>query len=51
LPWTNNSSDDAKKMQTPDHFTKFVETRQAMFLEDSRINGSFPRRKINLEEI
>jgi hypothetical protein len=35
----------------PDHFSKFVETRQAMFLEDARINGSFPRREINLEEI
>ena len=32
-------------------FTKFVETRQAVFLEDSEISGSFPRREINLEEI
>jgi hypothetical protein len=35
----------------PDRFTKFVETRQAVFLEDAGISGSFPRRKINLEEI
>jgi hypothetical protein len=35
----------------PDRFTKFVETRQAVFLEDAGISGSFPRREINLEEI
>jgi len=35
----------------PDRFTKFVETRQAVFLEDSGISGSFSRREINLEEI
>ena len=35
----------------PNRFTKFVETRQAVFLEDSGISGRFPRREINLEEI
>jgi hypothetical protein len=35
----------------PDRLTKFVETRQAVFLEDAGISGSFPRREINLEEI
>ena len=35
----------------PDRFTKFVETRQAVFLEDLGISGSFPMREINLEEI
>jgi hypothetical protein len=35
----------------PDRLTKFIETRQAIFLEDAGISGSFPRREINLEEI
>jgi hypothetical protein len=35
----------------PDRLTKFIETRQAVFLEDAGISGSFPRREINLEEI
>ena len=34
-----------------DRFTKFVKTRHVVFLEDSGISGSFPRREINLEEI
>ena len=34
-----------------DRFTKFVETRQAVFLEDLGNSGSFPMREINLEEI
>jgi hypothetical protein len=35
----------------PDHFTKFVETKQVVFLEDAGISESFPRREINLQEI
>jgi hypothetical protein len=35
----------------PNRFTKFVETRLAVFLEDAGISGSFPRREINFEEI
>jgi hypothetical protein len=31
--------------------TKFVETRHAVFLEDSGISGSFPKRDISLEEL
>ena len=46
-------SDKSKgyRFYCPDRFTKFVETRQVVFLEDSEISGSFPRREINLEEI
>jgi hypothetical protein len=35
----------------PNHLTKFVETRQVVFLEDAGISGSLSRREINLEEI
>ena len=35
----------------PGHHTKFVETRQAVFLEDSGVSGSFPRREVSLEEL
>ena len=35
----------------PGRHTKFVETRQAVFLEDSGVSGSFPRRKVCLEEL
>lgn len=35
----------------PSWFTMFVETRQAIFLENAGISGRFPRREISLEEI
>ena len=35
----------------PGRHTKFVETRQAVFLEDSGISGSFSRREVSLEEL
>ena len=35
----------------PGRHTKFVETRQAVFLEDSGVSGSFPRREVSLEEL
>ena len=35
----------------PGRHTKFVETRQAVFLEDSGVTGSFPRREVSLEEL
>ena len=34
----------------PDRYTKFVETRQAVFLEDELMRGSMVARKIDLEE-
>ena len=34
----------------PDRYTKFVETRHAVFLEDQLIRGSMVAREINLEE-
>jgi hypothetical protein len=34
----------------PDRFTKFVETRHAVFLEDEMIRGNETVRKIDLEE-
>ena len=34
----------------PDRYTKFVETRQAVFLEDQMVRGSMVARKIDLEE-
>ena len=33
-----------------DSYTKFVETRHAVFLEDEMLRGSLVARKINLEE-
>ena len=35
----------------PGRHTKFIETRQAVFQEDSGISGSFPRREVSLEEL
>ena len=35
----------------PGRHTKFVETRQVVFLEDSGVSGSFPRREVSLEEL
>ena len=35
----------------PGRHTKFVETRQAVFLEDSGVSESFPRREVSLEEL
>jgi hypothetical protein len=35
----------------PSRHTKFVETRQVVFLEDAEISGSFPTREISFEEI
>jgi len=34
----------------PDRYTKFVETRHAVFLEDQMVRGSMVARKIDLEE-
>jgi len=34
----------------PDRYTKFVETRRAIFLEDQMVRGSMVARKIDLEE-
>ena len=34
----------------PDRYTKFVETRHAIFLEDQMVRGSIVARKIDLEE-
>ena len=34
----------------PDRYTKFVETRHAIFLEDQMVRGSMVARKIDLEE-
>jgi hypothetical protein len=39
------------KFYCPGRHTKFVETRHAVFLEDSGISGSFPKRDISLEEL
>jgi hypothetical protein len=34
----------------PDRYTKFVETRHAVFLEDELMKGSMVAQKIDLEE-
>jgi hypothetical protein len=34
----------------PDRYTKFVETRHVVFLEDEMVRGSIVAREINLEE-
>jgi hypothetical protein len=34
----------------PDRYTKFIETRHAVFLEDDMMRGSVAARKIDLEE-
>jgi hypothetical protein len=39
------------KFYCPGRHTKFIETRHAVFLEDSGISGSFPKRDISLEEL
>jgi hypothetical protein len=39
------------KFYCPGCHTKFIETRHALFLEDSGISGSFPKRDISLEEL
>jgi hypothetical protein len=39
------------KFYCPGRHTKFVETRHAVFLEDSSISGSIPKRDISLEEL
>ena len=35
----------------PDRFTKFVETRHAVFLENKEVSGNSEAREIDLEEI
>jgi hypothetical protein len=37
-------------VSSPDRYTKFVETRHTVFLEEKMMRGSMVARKIDLEE-